>query len=162
VELTDGVVRLRRYQGDAVDIDCAVPWYRDPDVIYYSEGPGAKPFSRARVARMYEVLAERGELYMIDVTFEAGWQTIGDVTLAEDTLPIVVGASGWRSRGIGVRALGLVIARARVLGWTKLRVRYIAADNIRSQRLFERCGFERTESSFDESGRLFYRYQLLL
>ncbi len=162
MDLTDGVVRLRSYQGGHADIELAAQWYRDPEVLYYSEGPGTAPFSRERVVRMYQILSDRGELYMIDVAVQTEWHTVGDVTLAKDTLPIVIGAPDWRSRGIGGRVIRLLIQRARVLGWERLTVRHVASDNVPSQRLFMQCGFELVESGVDNTGQRFHRYQLAL
>ncbi len=162
MELTDGVIRLRPYQGNDDDIERALQWYRDPEVLYYSEGPGTEPFTRDRVVRMYSYLASHGQLYIIEVKTPDGWQPIGDVTLAEDTMPIVIGDAQWRSRGIGSRVLPLVIQRARDLGWTELQAKHIWTDNVRSQRLFTGCGFVLTESGIDKAGRSFHRYQLTL
>ena len=46
------------------------------------------------------------------------------MTLAPDTLPIVV-APGWRGQGIGRRVILRLVDRARVLGWSELRVREV-------------------------------------
>lgn len=51
--------------------------------------------------RMCRYLNDHAELYMIEVRGAHGWQTIGDVALAPDVLPIVIGEAEWRSRGIG-------------------------------------------------------------
>ena len=160
--LTDGVVRLRPYQADDTDIDQSLSWYQDPEVLYYSEGPGTEPFSRARVASMYAYLASHGELYMIEVPTPDGFRPIGDVMLSEDTMPIVIGDPNWRSRGIGSRVLRLLVQRARDVGWTRLQAKHIWKDNVRSQRLFTTCGFVFMKSGIDDAGRLFYRYQITL
>ena len=160
--LHDDLVRLRPYREDASDIEHAVRWYQDPEVLYYSEGPGTEPFTRDRVVRMYRYLAAHGELYIIEVQTTDGWHPIGDVTLAHDTLPIVIGDARWRSRGIGARVLRLVIQRARDLGWAQLQAKHIWTDNLRSQRLFLACGFVCVASGREESGQLFHRYHLTL
>jgi GNAT superfamily N-acetyltransferase len=157
--ITDGVVRLRPYAG-AADVERAVAWYQDPEVLYFSEGPDAEPFDRARVERMYQYLARVGELYVIEVATDAGWLPVGDVTLSPETLPIVVGEAAWRGRGIGSRVLALLIARARTLGWPALAAKHIWPDNTRSRRLFQRHGFRLVHVGVDEAGRRYERYRL--
>lgn len=158
--LSDNVVRLRPFQNDSGDIDRAVTWYQDPEVLYFSEGPGTLPFDRQRVERMYQFLAAHGELYWIDVWDNGQWWVVGDVTLSSDTMPIVIGERRWRSQGIGSRVLALLIERARALGWPCLIAKHIYADNIKSQRLFARHGFRVVHSGVDSRGQQYYRYQL--
>jgi len=159
--LQDRDLRLRAYNPPH-DVDAALPWYGDAEVLRMSEGAGASPFDRPRVVRMYEHLASVGELYMIEVLEASGWRTVGDVTLAHDTLPIVIGEARYRGRGLGGRVLDLLIARARGLGWVQLEAKHIFTYNAASRRLFQRRGFRRIESGVDAQGRPFERYRLLL
>lgn len=159
--LQDGDLRLRAYD-PLRDVDTALLWYRDAEVLRMSEGPGASPFDRPRVARMYEHLSSVGELYMIEVFEASGWRTVGDVTLAHDTLPIVIGEARYRGRGLGSRVLDLLIARARGLGWVQLEAKRIFTYNAASRRLFSSRGFRRIESGVDTQGPPFERYRLLL
>lgn len=159
--LQDGDLRLRSC--DAVrDVDAALPWYRDPEVLRMSEGTGALPFDRERVARMYLHLASVGELYMIEVRDETSWRTVGDVTLAQDTLPIVIGETNYRGRGLGGRVLDLLIGRAKALGWDHLQAKHVFTYNEPSRRLFSSRGFRPTERGVDAHGRHFVRYRLQL
>jgi GNAT superfamily N-acetyltransferase len=89
---------------------------------------------------MYDALGAQGELYLIERDTTAGWRAVGDVTLAPDTLPIVV-APGHRGQGIGRRVLLRLAERARELGWSELRVREVLPGNIGSHRLFAGLGF---------------------
>lgn len=156
--LTDGVVRLRpRREGD---VETALAWYRDPHVLKMSEGTGATPFDRPRVERMYAILEDIGELYMIEVLDGGRWVTVGDVTLARSTLPVVIGEAAFRGRGVGGRVLDLLIARARALGWSRLEVKGIHTYNRASQALCESRGFKPAGSRTDESGRTLLRYSL--
>ena len=144
------------------DADAALPWYRDPEVLRMSEGPDAVPFDRARIVRMYEHLASVGELYMIEVRDETGWRTVGDVTLAQDTVPIVIGEKNYRGRGLGGRVLDLLIDRTLALGWEHLEAKQIFSYNEASRRLFSSRGFQQSESGVDAQGRPFERYHLQL
>lgn len=156
--LTDGVVRLRRVEPER-DADVALPWYRDPVVLWGSEG-SRQPFDRARVVRMYEVLQSRGEAYLVEVATETGWVPVGDATLTPDSLPIVVGAADWRGRGLGRRILALLIGRARALGYTHLAVHQIFVDNTASRRLYEGAGFRPVDEGVQPDGRRWRAYRL--
>ena len=71
------------------------------------DGPDGPTYDRERVAAMYTALAAQGELYLIERRTGAVWQAVGDVTLAPDTVPIVL-APGHRRQGIGRRVLALL------------------------------------------------------
>jgi GNAT superfamily N-acetyltransferase len=138
----DDGLRLRAFAGEA-DVDLAWPWYRDPGTVALVDGPGSPTYARDRVAAMYQSLSAQGEVYLIERrTPECGWDAVGDVTLAPDTLPIVI-APGCRGLGIGRRVLLRLVDRARVLGWGELRVRDVAPDDEASHRLFTGLGFVR-------------------
>jgi RimJ/RimL family protein N-acetyltransferase len=142
------------------DLDAAESWYRDPEVLIYSQAPGTPPMERERVERMYRYQASKGEFYIIEVAVDGRWHPIGDVGLEPDTMPIVIGDAAWRSRGIGRRVLRLLIRRAESLGWPSLQAKYIWPENERSRRLFVGAGFRLTETGVDEHGALYERYRL--
>lgn len=160
--LSDGVVRLRPFRVEDPAARMALEWYRDREVLDGVGGVDEEPYDEARVGRMYQYLRSHGELYFIEVNQHGDWVPIGDVTLAPDTIPIVIGAKEWRARGIGARVLALLIQRARVLGYAEMWAKEIWAHNIASQRLFERMGFQRVDVGTDEKGRTWYRYRLNL
>lgn len=159
--LTDGTVRLRPYN-EAVDPDRALPWYQDPEMLALSEGPGTAPFDRQRVVRMYRILDRIGELFMIEVRDGDRWVAVGDVTLAQETLPIVIGEKAYRRRGIGSRVLGLLIGRARELGFPSLEAKHIWEFNEASRRLFERAGFQPVATGEEPDGTRYVRYRRVL
>ncbi len=132
-------LRLRPIRIPA-DIDAAVPWYSDPEVLHFSEGPGTPAYDRDTVERMFQYLADHGDAYIIE-DLEAGqWLPIGDAALLTDSLPIVIGSARHRSRGLGKRVLRLLIDRAIALGRHTLTVGKIFEDNERSFRLYEGAG----------------------
>ena len=136
----DDELRLRPYAGEE-DIDLAWPWYRDPETVALVDGDGSAVYPRDRVAEMYAALQAQGEVYLIERrTPEGAWEAVGDVTLAPDTVPIVV-APGCRRQGIGRRALLRLVDRARVLEWEALHVREVYAGNEAAHRLFTGIGF---------------------
>lgn len=141
------------------DIKWAQPWYSDPEVLYLSEGPTSPPFDAARVERMYQYLAERGDVYIIEV-YDQVWRPVGDITLTDnDMTPIVIGEARYRNHGVGTEALQLLIEKARQKHLGKLVAHAIFQYNPRSARLFEKCGFKRTASGVDSHGQAFWRYE---
>lgn len=145
--------------------DCAIalPWYRDPEVLYFSEGEGVEPYDLDTVKAMYKYLMGIGELYILEARTPAGeWVPIGDATLSPDTLPIVIGEKAYRSRGIGKLALGLLVERARALGWKKLKAKQIYTYNIRSHNLFAGFGFRVVGTGADDNGNSYNSYELNL
>lgn len=160
--LSDSDLRLRPVELPR-DLAAAVPWYHDPEVLRFSEGDGTPPYDFAMVERMYRYLSEHGELYMIEVKDDRDrWHAIGDATLCRDSLPLVIGESAYRSKGLGKRVLGLLIDRARELGWAELQVKRVFSYNLRSRRLFERAGFTLSGTGVDEEGRAYWSFHLSL
>jgi GNAT superfamily N-acetyltransferase len=136
----DDGLRLRPFVGDA-DVDLAWPWYQDAETVALVDGPGSPTYARDRVAARYDALGAQGEVYLIERRTDADlWEAVGDVTLAPDTLPIVV-APGLRGQRIGRRVVLRLVDRARVLGWDELRVREVHPGNEASRRLFRGLGF---------------------
>ncbi len=68
---------------------------------------------------------------------------IGDVTLASDSLPIVIGDFKFRRKGIAKIVVQTLLVRARELGWEKINLKGIHKDNIAFQVLFESYDFKR-------------------
>lgn len=166
--LQEGNVRLRPVLLPD-DIDVAWAWYQDVETLALSQRPGTEPLSRDRVARMYQYQAAHGEFYMIEIQGAIGvqdaadspsWHPIGDVMLAPDTLPIVIGVPAARRRGIGRRVLALLIARARQLGWPTLQAKEIWSYNEGSRRLFQSAGFVLAATGVDPGGQPYERYRL--
>ncbi len=158
--INDGDLRLRPVKLPA-DISIAVPWYQDPEVLYYSEGKDVSPYNYKIVEKMYKTLSSEGELYIIEIFTNGEWLPIGDVTLSKDDLPIVIGVKNYRSKGIGKRVLCLIIKRAKELGWKKLKVKKVLGYNKRSKHLFESVGFQ-SYIEYSEEGEKFWRFEIEL
>lgn len=140
--LREGDLRLRPLRLPE-DVPVALPWYRDPEVLRFSEG-GSAPYDPAAVGRMYRYLLDKqGEVYIVEVLTADGWRPVGDAVLfpdPEDSLHLVVGDPAFRGRGIGRRVVRLLVRRARERGLRTLRVR-VYADNVRMRRVLEGLGF---------------------
>ena len=141
--IEEGDLRLRPIQLPR-DIDLGLPWYQDPEVLWMSEGT-REPYDRSRVQKMYEYLGGKGEGFIIEKLEKGSWIPIGDAFLCHDCIPIVIGRSQYRSKGLGKRILGLLISRARKLGWAELNVNEVYPHNERARRLFLNAGFIRDD-----------------
>lgn len=159
--ITDHDLRLRPIRLPD-DISVALPWYQDEEVLYYSEGDGTLVYDRETIERMYGHLSSIGELYIIEILHNDKWIPIGDVTLAKEMLPIVIGVKEYRGQGIGKRVMRLLIERAKSLGWTEMKVNCIYSYNVASRRMFESLGFIKTETKLDQKGRECHSFILYL
>lgn len=144
----DADLRLRRYDGVH---DFAFDWYQDADTVWLVDGVRT-PYDRETLARMYEYLNARGELYFIEIRDGDGFRPIGDVCFSPDDLPIVIGDQSCRGMGIGRRVIGALIQRARELGYARMRVREIYEYNVASRKCFESMGFRPSGKTEKESG----------
>lgn len=155
MEISDssyGKIRLRRFaRGE--DLSQFLGWYRDPEVLLYSEGDREADFDLDRVERMYSYLQGIGTVYIIEVLDSGNWIPIGDATLSRSTIPIVIGDARFRSKGLGKIVLSMLVSEAKDLEWKELNVKCIYEYNERSLRLFHSLGFEVSGNYTDDAGR---------
>ena len=136
-------VRLRSIDLEK-DMSNFLEWYANPDVLYYSDNPEARPYSPDNVRMMYHELSELGEAYIIEIMENNSWKPIGDAYITKSKIPITIGADRYWGKGIGTKVLALLIKRARELGMKKLHVESINEYNQRSLRLYSKAGFRET------------------
>ncbi|MFS1515870.1 GNAT family N-acetyltransferase [Bacillus sp. SCS-151] len=144
------------------DLIIALPWYQDKEVLYFSEGAGTLPYDIKTIDKMYSYLSQIGELYIIEIYHNKKWLPIGDVTLSKEMIPIVIGPKAFRAKGIGMRIISLLIERAKTLEWDKMKVNKIYSYNTASRRMFESLGFSKTDTKFDDKGREYSSFALVL
>jgi RimJ/RimL family protein N-acetyltransferase len=132
---------LRLVSPNKSDWKKAIPWYHNSSVLYYSEGTTDKVYDMDTINRMYEYLSNIGELYFIEVIMNNEWAAIGDVTLSEINMPIVLGDEGFWGRGIGKKVIKKLIERAKEIAIKRICVPTIYEYNHRSQNLFRSLGF---------------------
>ncbi len=96
-----------------------------------------------KLLKMYTYLDNVGELYFIEILENNIYIPIGDVTFCKDDMPIVIGDSSYRGKGIGKLVIQALIDRAKNLGYDDIFVREIYTYNVHSQNLFENVGFEK-------------------
>lgn len=130
-------LRLRKFDGR---FDFAYKWYQDVETVYLVDGV-RKTYDWETLERMYRWLDSKGELYFIEALESDGYRPIGDVTFWAEDLPIVIGDSAYRGKGVGRKVIGALVQRARALGWSRLYVNEIYNYNIGSRRCFELAGF---------------------
>ena len=111
-------------------------------ILKYSAGIEREtPYDRKTVTSMYQYLLKIGECYIIEVKEGTTWVPIGDVTLSEETIPIVIGRKEYWGCGIGKKVLFSLIQRAKEIGYTHIKVKEIYDFNERSMRIFRSLGF---------------------
>jgi RimJ/RimL family protein N-acetyltransferase len=133
-------LRLRKPSED--DYSKALIWYSEQEIMYNSEGLIDRVYDMTDIHKMYRYLSETGELYFIEI-HEEEWLSIGDVTLSDFNVPIVIGDKKYWNRGIGKLILKVIIERAKIIGLKYLMVPKIMLLNLRSINLFEAVGFVR-------------------
>ena len=139
LSITDNL-RLRPASLD--DVGIAMPWYQDIEILKYIGGIDRDtPYDRKTVKNMYEYLMKIGECYIIEIKEENTWVPIGDVTLSEETIPIVIGRKEYWGRGIAKKVLLTLIERAKAIGYTRIKVKEIYDFNARSINLFRSLDF---------------------
>ncbi|MEO3946454.1 YfiT family bacillithiol transferase [Gorillibacterium sp. CAU 1737] len=154
-------LRLRPFRYPE-DCSTALPWYQDKEVLYYSEGKTDGTYDLEVLERMYAYLLTIGEVCLIEVREGENWRAIGDATLSEEDLPIVIGVPDYRSKGIGAQVVRAFIERAKELGLPKLNVRQIYSYNERSRKLFVSLGFRAVDQGVDGNGIRYERFELEL
>ena len=139
----DSELRLRRFDGDR---GFALAWYQDGDTLYLVDGKRT-PYTRQRLGQMYSWLAERGELYVIELLTEGVWRPVGDVTFWQEDMPMVIGDPACRGKHIGRRVVSALVERGRALGYDRLWVEEIYDWNVGSQRCYTAAGFTPAEKT---------------
>ena len=139
----DNTLRLRKYDGVH---DFALEWYLDEETVYLVDGK-RDPYSMERLGGMYRYLNNAGELYFIEVFENGTYKPIGDVTFWQEDMPIVIGDSSYRGKGIGRKVISALIERGRSLGYDHLVVGEIYDWNVGSRKCFEGVGFVPCEKS---------------
>lgn len=134
----DDTLRLRKFD---YKYDFALQWYQDEELVRLVDGPDSEIYTLAKLKRMYEYLNNKGELYFIEIKEGEDFVPIGDVTIWEDDMPIVIGNKKYQGQGIGKKVIASLIERGRELGFQRMNVREIYSYNISSQKLFKSMGF---------------------
>lgn len=138
----DEKIRLIKLEKDEWKI--ALPWYKDKDILYYSEGITDKTYDLEMINKMYTCLETKGELYFIQILENEEYKTIGDVALSKNNMPIVIGDKKYWGIGIGKKVILALIERAKTLNFNSIKVEIYTYNN-RSENLFTSAGFKEIE-----------------
>ena len=144
--LTGKLVRLRRW--DAGDIDLALKWINDPDVIYWlaARYPTSRPEEEAWLQRSANRQPGDGVSFAIETLAEG--RPIGSTGLHDwkpenrtAVLGIMIGEKEFWSRGYGTDAM-LTLLR---FGFDEMNLNRISlivlAENARGIAAYRKCGF---------------------
>lgn len=134
----------------------ALPWYQNPRVMYYSEGVIDKIYDIDVINRMYDSLSRSGELYFIEVLADQ-WRAVGDVTLSEQNMPIIIGEDAYCGLGIARKVISALLSRAKEIGLERIKIPAIYKCNEISRGLFVSFGFVKVGENPSEEA-----YELIL
>lgn len=132
---------LRLVKYDEKYFSISEEWYKDKEILYYSEGENVEIYSRKQIENMYGYLSNNGELYFIQAKQGNEWVIIGDATLLEDNMPIVIGDKAYWSKGVGRKVIKALIEKGKSQGMTTFRTK-IYYYNDRSKAMFKSLGFQ--------------------
>lgn len=148
--------RLRLVTPSKENWDIGLKWYQDKDILYNSEGVQGKVYDLETIYRMYSKLDELGELYFIEIMDEGVYKIIGDVTLSEENMPIVIGDKKYWGLGIGKKVILKLLDRAKELGYKSITIPEIYDYNNRSKRLFKSVGFKEFKTNKESKSYKIY------
>lgn len=136
----DETLRLRKFDNK---YDFALSWYEDEEILRLVDGEDAQSYDSEKLARMYNYLNSKGELYFIEIKECSEYIPIGDVTFWQKDMPIVIGDKNYRGKGIGYKVINALIERAKTLGYDEIYINEIYSYNVASQKTFEKAGFKK-------------------
>ncbi|PYZ97577.1 GNAT family N-acetyltransferase [Alteribacter lacisalsi] len=157
--LRDSVVTVRRMDDLEADYLRLHRWLNNPAVLECIEGPSAS-FCYSRIVEKYQPRA-RGEHYVIPCMMEYKGEAVGYIQyyelLEQEKIDydvpggeaawgtdLFIGEKRFWNRGIGTRALRLVVRHLHRMGIDAV---YIdpQVENERAVRSYEKCGFEKVK-----------------
>jgi RimJ/RimL family protein N-acetyltransferase len=156
VRLNGDRVTLRPMTEDDWDHVCA--WNADPDVLYWSDGPGALPRQTEEIQSGYRGVSVFAYVFII----ELNGQPIGDCWLQKLNLPeirclfpekdlrridIVIGRKDLWGKGLGSDAIRTLVRFAFEHERADGVYSNASPDNPRSRRAFEKAGFRPLEGA---------------
>ena len=127
-----------------------LPWYQDLQICKQVDNRDS-PYDRKLLSRMYRYLVKAGECYYIKFRENGRSRLIGDITLYDGKIAIVI-CKEYQNRHLGRKAVAAVINRARQIGWTSVEAE-IYSFNQQSRKMFTSVGFQQIAPE---------RYRLLL
>lgn len=164
---SDDVVFIRTVSRD--DFDLFYVWYRDAEVQRYLADPRWQPnlskddYRSVFLRRHFLRTGDSVTLIVciVDDPTAVGFVNYFDIDYGSGVcdIGVVIGDPRWRGKGIGTRAITLLLRHIfHELKWSRVYCS-IVPDNVASIRLFEKCGFV-YERTYVDSGFTLARYVL--
>lgn len=116
-----------------------LPWYQDIDVCKQVDNRDSA-YDMQRLSQMYRYLAKAGECYYIKIREKGRSYLVGDITLYNGEIAIVI-CKQYQNRHIGRKSVEALLKRAKDIGWTKVEAE-IYDFNKQSQKMFLSIGFK--------------------
>lgn len=132
----DEVIRLRPLKKD--DYKMALVWYSNDNILKYSENR-SEAYDIKMIDKMYSYLSSIGLVFVIEY-FEDKWHAIGDVTLSDICMPMVI-MPAYQSKGIGYKIITRLLDYGKAKGLSSIKLSGIYVFNEKSYKLYRKCGF---------------------
>lgn len=116
-----------------------LPWYQDAELCKQVDNRDGV-YDRQRLSCMYRYLAKTGECYYIKIREKGRSRLIGDITLYNGEIAVVV-CKQYQNRHIGRKAVEALLKRAKDVAWTKVEAE-IYDFNKQSRKMFLSIGFK--------------------
>ena len=136
------------------DLPFLYKWNADPEVVYWSDGPTAKPNDEETVHHIYSAASRCGYCFLI----EANGMPIGECLLCEMSIETVlekhpeypdirridtlIGEKEYWGRGIGSALVRILVDFAFLVEKTDMLYCFAGAHNVRSIKSFTKNGFK--------------------
>lgn len=116
-----------------------LPWYQDASVCKQVDNRD-HVYDLHLLRQMYRYLSRNGECYYLKFRENGRYHLVGDITLYNGEISIVV-CKEYQNRHIGRKAVTALLHRAKEIGWRQVEAE-IYSFNQQSRKMFLSVGFE--------------------
>lgn len=113
-------------------------WYSDPAICRQADNI-CHTYDLPKLKAMYNYLCRNGECYYIKYKDNGKWRLIGDISLYNGEIAIVIDKQ-WQNRHLGRQCVRALLERAKHIGLRQIRAT-IYPFNVQSQKMFLSVGF---------------------
>lgn len=119
-----------------------IKWYQDPELCKQVDNIDYV-YDKEKLSKMYRYLNKNGEVYYIKFKDNGRYKLIGDVSLWNNTMAIVI-RKEYQNKHIGRAVVKTILNRARKIGKKEIIVE-IYSFNKQSQKMFLSVGFKKID-----------------
>lgn len=119
-----------------------IKWYQDPELCKQVDNIDYV-YDKEKLSKMYRYLNKNGEVYYIKFKDNGRYKLIGDVSLWNNTMAIVI-RKEYQNKHIGRAVVKTILNRAREIGKKEIIVE-IYSFNKQSQKMFLSVGFKKID-----------------